>query len=137
MRKHVGWSGVAALLPALAGCQLFRPPAPSVLYEERVSQAENNAWWVGQQEGYRIWIGDGKYQWAVQPNTFPRVRCSAAGQFEDCVFSVDVEHQAGLPDKSEAGLLFRFSPDGTFRVRKVVGGTWTILKAWTSSPAIA
>ncbi|MCS7240013.1 MAG: hypothetical protein NZ651_02045, partial [Candidatus Bipolaricaulota bacterium] len=31
---------------------------------------------------------------------------------------------------------FVVSPDGTFRVRKVVGGTWTILKTWTSSPTI-
>jgi len=145
--KRVRWAGLICIGLSLAGCQLFGPPGPQVLYEERFSSAENNPWWTGEQEGYRIWIAEGKYQWEVQPNMVPGVRCPSAGSFEDFVLTVEVEHRGGIPNKSGSGVIFRstdwnnyyvfvISPTGTFRVRKVVGGTWTTLKDWTASPAI-
>ncbi len=31
----------------LGGCNLFTPPGPKLLYEERCSQAEENTWFQG------------------------------------------------------------------------------------------
>ncbi len=138
---------VLLVLLLLAGCSLFRAPRGELLYEERFTEAAGNTWWVGQEEGFRCWIADGKYHMESQADNRPGVWNTAAGQFSDFELLVDVEHLAGLPDKSAAGALFRFvdwsnhyvflvSPSGFFTLRKVVGGDWETLKSWTSHDAV-
>lgn len=137
MRKAMLW---AVLLGGvlLSGCSLFGPPGAQLLYEERFSQADGNKWVVGDYTSFRLWIAGGKYHLECQPDHSGTVNSSDAGQFDDFELKADVEHISGADNKSAAGLIFRFvdwdnyyefyvSPVGTFRVRKIAGGTWTNL----------
>ncbi|MGC9529807.1 MAG: hypothetical protein ACP5G2_04215 [Candidatus Bipolaricaulaceae bacterium] len=122
----------------LSGCSLFGPPGAQLLYEERFSQADGNKWVVGDYTSFRLWIAGGKYHLECQPDHSGTVNSSDAGQFDDFELKADVEHISGADNKSAAGLIFRFvdwdnyyefyvSPVGTFRLRKIAGGTWTNL----------
>ncbi len=144
-RATIGLFLLVFLLPA--GCSLFRPPRGELLYAERFTEAEGNSWWVGEEEGFRCWIADGKYHMESQPDNRPGVWNNAAGQFEDFELLVDVQHVAGRVDKSGAGVLFRFadwsnhyvflvSPSGFFSLRRVVDGDWATLKSWTAHDAV-
>lgn len=147
MRKGVGCLFLVFLVVALGGCNLFGPPGPQLLYEERFSQAEGNTWHVGTEETHRWWIADGKYHYESQPAEWRSVKNSSAGQFEDFELKVDVEHISGANNRTCPYILFRIvdwnnyyrflvSPAGTFRLEKKVAGTWTTLKDWTAHEAI-
>ncbi|MBC7222620.1 DUF1080 domain-containing protein [Candidatus Bipolaricaulota bacterium] len=146
MRKVFSLFVILAVV-LLGGCNLFSPPGPKLLYEERFSQGEGNTWFQGGGDTNRWWIADGKYHYEGQPQEWRGVKNSAAGQFQDSELKVDVEHISGIEDKSVARILFRvtdwnnyysfeISPAGTYRLLKVVAGAWTTLKGWTAHDAI-
>lgn len=146
MRRALVWSILLCVL-LLAGCNLFRPPGPELLYQERFTQAEGNTWFVGENESRRFWIAGGKYHLECQPDSSGGSQNPSAGQYEDFELRADVEHISGINDKSAAGVIFRLtnwdnyyqfwvSPAGTFHVRKVVAGEFITIEGWTSHDAI-
>ncbi len=147
MRKGVRLLFMAVVGIAIGGCNLFGPPSPQLLYEERFSQSEGNTWYVGGGTSYRWWIENGKYHYESQAGEWRAVKNPAAGQFQDFQLKVDVEYIAGTENKTAPYIMFRIvdwdnyyrfliSPHGTFSLEKRVGGTWTVLKGWTSHAAI-
>jgi hypothetical protein len=147
MSKGVRFFLLVVIVLAVGGCNLFGPPGPQLLYEERFAQAEGNSWYVGGGETYRFWIEGGKYHYESQPGEWRGVKNPAAGQFQDFQLKVDIEHIAGTANKTAPYIMFRIvdwdnyyrflvSPAGTFSVDKRVGGTWTTLKGWTAHGAI-